>query len=888
MPPRHFWTALALFTLSLLAARPAAAQTCSLPAPQQCPSTCGTCATQNASCTYVQPCGTVTCAAGDTFLGLSSCDAFLEQANCQRSAVITTGACSSCTANTYGSLCSACPNCNGGTCNSGVNGNGLCSNCPSGRNGPYCQYSDAATCNGHGTASYDGSCACYAGFTGATCNACAPNYYGYPSCTYCYAPTTCNSNGTCTAAGTCACNIPYAGADCNACAANYYSYPTCRYCVAATTCSGNGSCDSNGSCVCNGNATGPNCNQCPSGTYGSSCLACPGGAANPCNGNGTCSSGFSGTGVCTCSPGFSGPACNTPTIVGISPTSGPTAGGNTLTISGTSLGTTGAAVQLGSQSCGVTSQTNTQIQCSVPAGEGTGLAVTVTINGSPATNSVLYSYQKPSVTGITPSSGSAGGGTSLTIAGSNFGLNPAVALGALSCAIVSHSHTSITCTSPPGTGTGLVVKVTAGGQSSAETTITFSYQAVTCGGGFYLNNGVCVACLAGYFSAGGSATSCSPCAAGSYASNSGTVTCALCSIGTYADTTANIACTTCPTGTTTATTGAIACTPIAPTCAAGQFLSGGTCVACPAGTYASNQGSTACTPCAPNTFTNTTGSTSCAVCPDGFTSAAGASVCVDASQLETVFPRAECVSADPADPGNTTKHVVRFGYENRFLNGGAPLSTPYGPDNLVTVGGVDAGPLSGAPASLALGIHANAFAVRYVDGQVATWSVRDPQTLLLVSASSTQTTPSCDPAAGPQGLQGIPGTAGAQGEPGPAGATGPTGPTGPQGPQGVKGDTGPQGPAGATGPQGSIGPQGPQGPQGLIGPIGPVGPQGPKGDPATLPSGALVFLLDGDPIPTGFTLVGTFRIDFIDRDSRFRPDDDKDGRPGTVRVYRKN
>jgi outer membrane protein assembly factor BamB len=50
--------------------------------------------------------------------------------------------------------------------------------------------------------------------------------------------------------------------------------------------------------------------ECDPGYYGPDCLECPGGAANPCNGDGTCDDDRSGTGTCTCEPGFIGDACD--------------------------------------------------------------------------------------------------------------------------------------------------------------------------------------------------------------------------------------------------------------------------------------------------------------------------------------------------------------------------------------------------------------------------------------------------------------------------------------------------------------------------------------------------------------------------------------------------
>jgi hypothetical protein len=51
------------------------------------------------------------------------------------------------------------------------------------------------------------------------------------------------------------------------------------------------------------------CAACLHGYFGASCTACPGGALQPCNGEGVCNDGLAGTGVCSCFSSFTGPAC---------------------------------------------------------------------------------------------------------------------------------------------------------------------------------------------------------------------------------------------------------------------------------------------------------------------------------------------------------------------------------------------------------------------------------------------------------------------------------------------------------------------------------------------------------------------------------------------------
>ena len=108
-------------------------------------------------------------------------------------------------------------------------------------------------------------------------------------------PGNCNGHGVCNS-GVCTCNVGYTGADCGFCAPNYYNYPSCTFCESTTTCSGNGTCSAFGFCNCNAGWVGTNC-EIP---------FCSGGC-----GNGVCSS----PGVCDCFPGWTGPMCDQPAPV---------------------------------------------------------------------------------------------------------------------------------------------------------------------------------------------------------------------------------------------------------------------------------------------------------------------------------------------------------------------------------------------------------------------------------------------------------------------------------------------------------------------------------------------------------------------------------------------
>ncbi|MEK6677186.1 MAG: hypothetical protein AABZ47_16225 [Planctomycetota bacterium] len=107
------------------------------------------------------------------------------------------------------------------------------------------------------------------------------------------------------------------------CDPGYYG-PMCAGCPggASNPCNGNGTCDDGpsgtGQCTCNSGFVGVACEDCRSGLFGPNCEPCPGGACNPCCGNGTCDDGISGSGTCTCNVGYGGPACCVITIPAVS------------------------------------------------------------------------------------------------------------------------------------------------------------------------------------------------------------------------------------------------------------------------------------------------------------------------------------------------------------------------------------------------------------------------------------------------------------------------------------------------------------------------------------------------------------------------------------------
>ncbi len=145
-----------------------------------------------------------------------------------------------------------------------------------------------------------------------------------------------------------------------------------------------------------------------------------------------------------------------------------------MTIQGANLAS--AAVYFGPTAAKIVSDTGNQIIAISPAGTGIVDVRIVTAGGtSAASTRDQFSYiLAPVVSGLTPASGPAKGGATVTISGMNLA-NATVLFGKTNAKIVSDTATQITVTSPGGTGKVDIEVVTAGGTSAATSKDKFTY-----------------------------------------------------------------------------------------------------------------------------------------------------------------------------------------------------------------------------------------------------------------------------------------------------------------------------------------------------------------------------------------------------------------------------
>ena len=166
-----------------------------------------------------------------------------------------------------------------------------------------------------------------------------------------------------------------------------------------------------------------------------------------------------------------------PTITSVSPSSGPTAGGTSITITGTNLnGAT--SVLVGDSIATITSKQASQIVALTPAGTvGLKNVVLNTSNGT-VTKLNAFNYEAssaPTIASVSPSSGPAAGGTAITITGTNLTGATSVTVGGVAATSVNvASATSITALTPAGTaGAQAIVVTTVGGAATLSEGFTY-------------------------------------------------------------------------------------------------------------------------------------------------------------------------------------------------------------------------------------------------------------------------------------------------------------------------------------------------------------------------------------------------------------------------------
>lgn len=165
-----------------------------------------------------------------------------------------------------------------------------------------------------------------------------------------------------------------------------------------------------------------------------------------------------------------------PTLTAVSPTSGPIKGGSAVTIAGSNFAAVKSVTFGGISAASFKVDSESQITAVAPAGKTVSQTpVVVTTAAGSATGTFTYVRSAPSITAISPTSGSVKGGSTVTIAGSEFAEVKSVTFGGTAAESFGvNSESQVTAIAPAGktlTSAQVVVTTAAG-----SATGTFSYE----------------------------------------------------------------------------------------------------------------------------------------------------------------------------------------------------------------------------------------------------------------------------------------------------------------------------------------------------------------------------------------------------------------------------
>ena len=122
-------------------------------------------------------------------------------------------------------------------------------------------------------------------------------------------------------------------------------------------------------------------------------------------------------------------------------------------------------------------------RCVSPPGVGTGVNLRITVNRFFATSPLVWSYDAPVVSAISPLAADPNGDTVTTIIGFNFGPGrngSSVAVGGRPCTVMQWNDTTVSCAAPAGVTSAAAVVVTVEGQRNADVAVV-QYKAPVVG-----------------------------------------------------------------------------------------------------------------------------------------------------------------------------------------------------------------------------------------------------------------------------------------------------------------------------------------------------------------------------------------------------------------------
>lgn len=169
-----------------------------------------------------------------------------------------------------------------------------------------------------------------------------------------------------------------------------------------------------------------------------------------------------------------------PTVISITPTSGPAVGGTTITATCTGLVATPAVTVGGGNATAEAFVSATSMTFITPSGTSGAKNVVVT-NPDTQTGTLISGFTyvvAPTVSSCSPSSGVEAGGTAITLTGTGFSSVSGVTMGGTACtSVVTVSATSVTCITPAKAAAAYSIVITNSDGQTATLSSGFTYVA---------------------------------------------------------------------------------------------------------------------------------------------------------------------------------------------------------------------------------------------------------------------------------------------------------------------------------------------------------------------------------------------------------------------------
>jgi hypothetical protein len=174
-----------------------------------------------------------------------------------------------------------------------------------------------------------------------------------------------------------------------------------------------------------------------------------------------------------------------PSVSSVTPSNGSSAGGTPITVAGSGFLAGDVVIVGGNNATTVTVVNGSTITAYTPANPAGAADVVVTRacpsfpscpSSAPLTGGFTYTTPPaPSITSVSPNSGTVNGGTAITINGANFQYGASVMIGGRPAAVQTWTSSYINATTPVGQSTGAVDVVVTNPDGQSAPTLTGGY-----------------------------------------------------------------------------------------------------------------------------------------------------------------------------------------------------------------------------------------------------------------------------------------------------------------------------------------------------------------------------------------------------------------------------